>query len=316
MGYSSYGRNRPDPAQLEWLHAVSSVGTAAGGGSSRYYGATPAWIQLEGVGGSAIWDLLAGAAEVGVALVGSDRGQQGVTLAVDPADLVVDVVRRGDGIGLEALLRTGDGSDGIDDCLMLGQPVRALVSWPLSSVRVPLRERALLLTRFRTPPAAELVSLLDAGFQEIPASDEQRFVGTYLPVLRQRVQVLSHDGSFEVPEPVPPQLLLTVRHLPGHRASVGWAWRYAGVDELQQLWPRFSPAAFRDLDREHEILAGLQDTLSGAGYLLERNRLLGGDHADRDAGGRVPGRRASRSRRPSRRAGRDAGRSHLPGRRW
>jgi superfamily II DNA or RNA helicase len=275
LGYSSYGRTRPDPAHLEWLRAVQSVTGTSGSGSSRYYGSVPAWIQLDLVGGNAIWDLLAGAAELGIALIGSDRGQQAVTVAPEPADLVVDVVRRGGDIGLEALVLTGDGSGEIDDCLVLGEPVRALVSWPSSSAGVPLRERVLLLTRFRTPPAAELISLVDAGYQEIPGCDEQKFLGTYLPVLRQRVQVLSHDGSFQVPVPVPPELWLTVRHLPGHRAGIGWAWRYAGVEEPQQLWPRFSPAAFRDLEQERGILADLQSSLTGAGYLIEGERLLG-----------------------------------------
>jgi superfamily II DNA or RNA helicase len=273
LGYASYGRHRPDPAHLEWLSSILSISTAHGTGSARYYGSVPAWIQLDGVGGTAIWDLLAGAAELGIELVGSDRAQQIVRWAAGPADLVVDVARKGGDIGLEAILMTGEGSDEIDDCVMLGEPPRAVVSWPLSSAKMPLRERALVLTRLRAPPAAELVSLVDAGYQEIPERDVPRFLGTYLPVLRHRVPLVSRDGSFEIPEPVPPELLLTVRHLPGHRISVSWAWGYAGADEPQPLWPRFSPAAFRDLEQESQILAELQGLLSGVDDFLEGNRL-------------------------------------------
>lgn len=272
LSYASYGRQRADPAQLEWFVAVAAV---AGPGSSRYYGSVPAWIYLDETSGAAIWDLLARSGEVGVPLIGSGRNPAPVTIAAEPADIVVDIVRTGGDIGLEAVVRAGLESGEVGPRLMLGAPVRALATWPLDAENVPLRERTITLTPFRTPPTRELIRLIDAGYQGIPETDEPRFLNTYLPVLRQRVRIVSHDGSFEVPAPVPPELWLTVRHLPGHRIGLEWAWRYAGVDEPQSLWPRFGPVAFRDLDEERTTIASLPAAIFRADHLLDYGRLVG-----------------------------------------
>ena len=271
LGYASYGRQRADPAQLEWFSAISAVASPA---SSRYYGSVGAWIHLEEVSGAAVWDLLARSAELGIPLIGSGRTPQPVTIADEEADIVLDIVRRGGDIGLEAVILAGNESDEAGPCLMLGEPIRALATWPSDGERTPLRDRTIRLTPFRTPPTRELIRLVNAGYQGIPEKDEQRFLGTYLPVLRQRVRVVSHDGSFEVPPPVPPELHLVVSHLPGHRVGVEWAWQYAGADEPQPLWPRSQPAAFRDLDEERALVASLPAVAHHFEPLLERGRLL------------------------------------------
>ena len=272
LGYAGYGRQRADPAQLDWLTSVAAVANPA---SARYYGSTPAWINLEEASGAAIWDLLARAAEMGVPLVGSGRNPQPVTIAAEPADIVLDIVRRGGDIGLEAVILAGNESEEAGPCLMLGEPIRALATWPEHAENTPLRERTITLTPFRAPPTRELIRLVNSGYQGIPAKDEQRFLGTYLPVLRQRVRVVSHDGSFEVPPPVPPELWLTVTHLSGHRLSLEWTWQYAGADEPQPLWPRFGAAAFRDPDEERALVASLPAVVHHAEHLLDRGRLIG-----------------------------------------
>ncbi|SDO59260.1 Superfamily II DNA or RNA helicase, SNF2 family [Nakamurella panacisegetis] len=271
LGYASYGRQRADPTQLDWFTSVAAV---AGPSASRYYGATPAWIHLEESSGAAIWDLLARAADLGIPLIGSGRTPQPVSIAEEPADIVVDIVRRGADIGLEAVILAGNESDDAGPCLMLGEPIRALATWPADQDRTPLRERTVRLASFRTPPTRELVQLVTAGYQAVPPQDEQRFLGTYLPVLRQRVRIVSHDGSFEVPAPEPPRLWLTVAHLPGHRTDLEWTWQYAGADDRQPLWPRSRPAAFRDFDEERALVASLPAVAHHFEPLLERGRLL------------------------------------------
>ncbi|MET3805900.1 superfamily II DNA or RNA helicase [Nakamurella sp. UYEF19] len=274
LGYSSYGRARPDPAHLDWLSAVLSV---AVNNSSRYYGSVPAWIQLESVTGTAVWDLLGRADELGVTLIGSDRHQHAVTIAAEPAELVLDVVRTDEGLAVAATLDTvtAVNAGGAGGRVMLGAPVRALASWPTWADALPLRERPLVVTPFKASPSRELLALAAAGPQQIPARDEARFLGTYLPVLRQRVRLVSSNDTFEVPAPVPPQLWLTIARLTGHRVTLRWAWRYDGADGEQPLWPQFQPAAYRDLVLEHAVVDALPAEVSEQEYLLDRGRLVG-----------------------------------------
>jgi len=270
LGYAGYGRHRCDPVHLEWLAEVCAVAT---GSSLHYYGSVPAWIYLDDVSGGAVWDLLGQAEEVGVALVGSDKAQLPVVIAADQLAIVLDVVRADTGIQLQAVVAARDGSSQQHEALLLGDPVRALASWPGASDGVPLRERQISLAQFVTPQTGEVLSLLRAGPQKIPTQDEPKFLGIYLPVLRRRVNVVSRDGSFEVPQAVPPQLRCVVEHLPGQRTGLAWWWVYAGADKPEPLWPRFSAAAFRDLAAERAILAQLPDSLLHVRYLLDQGRL-------------------------------------------
>ncbi len=270
LGYFGYGYSGADLDHLEWLTAVMALA----GGTPRYYGAAPTWIQLGTVRAAAVWDVLARAADVGVALVGSDRTQRPVALSSGKAEVVVDVVREGRDLRLEAVVDLDGQWLRRSECLPLGDPVRGLVTWPAEYTQRPLRDRPLRLGTFRTGPGKDVAALLDAGVQVVPPHDEQRFLSAYLPVLRQRVVIVSGDDSFELPATVPPVLVLTVAHLPGARALLRWGWRYAGADTDERLWPeQYRPAPFRDPQAEAAVLAALPAGVRGQDYLLDAGRL-------------------------------------------
>ena len=271
LAYAAHGRTRPPAAQREWFEALSSL---AEGSTGRYY-AVPTWVQLGEVDNTAFWDLLFRADELGVPLVGSDRAQRPVELAGD-ADLVLDVSRTGTDLRLTAqVVLAGDDDATGGTALMIGTPVRALARWPEQDAQLPLRERVLSLHRFRTAPADQLVALLAAGPQTVPAADQQRFQSAYLPALRRQVPVVSQDESFELLTPAPPQLWLTVDPLPGHRTRLHWGWRYAGIDQQDELEPVGRPAPHRDVAAERHLLAAVPPAHSLLPELALRGRLLG-----------------------------------------
>lgn len=269
LGYFGYGRSRPRPDHLNWLAAIAAV---ANGSTAHHYGSAPAWIRLEQVTSGAVWDLLGRAEELNIALIGSDRAQQPVAMAADPVDLVLDVARAVDGLALQVLVHPEQETE---QGLLLGDPVRGLATWPAVSSGLPLRERPLRLLQFRSAPSEQLVALLDSGRQQIPSADEEKFLSTYLPVLRQRIPVVSRDESFQVPAPVPPELWLTLVHLPDHRLTFRWGWRYAGTDVEQALWPDHRSAAYRDLPTESNLLEQLPNSVSSSEDLVVFGRLSG-----------------------------------------
>ena len=281
LGYLGYGRSRPRPDQLDWLGAVLAV---SNGRAGAYYGSSPTWIRLEEATGGAFWDLLARAPELGIALIGSDKAQQPVVLSPDPVELVLDVARTEDGLEMAAVVLGGNQTD---EFLLLGEPVRGLVCWPATApanaagsttaaaTALPLRERPLRLMQFRTPLESGLLALLDVGRQLVPPEDEDKFAGTYLPVLRQRLPVVSQDDSYSIPEPAPPELCLTVQHVTGQQLRLSWSWKYAGSETGDALWARRRAGAYRNLDLETQLVAALPPALLEREYLLEQGRLAG-----------------------------------------
>ena len=272
LGHIGYGPARPPAAQLEWFGALAAL---AEGGDRRFYGPPSSWVQIGDAGSTAFWDVLRRADEVGVPLVGSDRAQRPVELDPEPAKLVLDVARAGADLRVQALVEP-DAQPGMpgDNGVLVGDPVRALVRWPPEERDRPPAQRGLRVSRFISPPAPELVGLLGAGPQHIPAAQHDRFLDSYLPVLRRRITLVSRDESFEIPAPAPPQLWLTVTVLPEHRTQLRWAWRYAGRKRDDDLWLDRGVAEHRDPAAEREILAGLPavDPLDG---FLEQGRLIG-----------------------------------------
>ncbi len=257
-------------AQLDWFLALSALADSP---AHRYYGPIGAWLQLGDVTTGAFWDLLAGAAAVGVPLVGSDRAQREVVLEPEPVELVLDVASTGPDLIVRALVVPGGPAAGSE--LMIGDPVRAMVCWPDEEDRLALRDRGLRLSRFAAVPADELVALLAAGPQRIPAAEHERFLGGYLPALRRRVEVTSRDGSFEIPVPPPPALWLTVDLLADHRTQLHWWWRYAGTQRQDALWAAGRVGAHRDVAAEQRILAELPSAVQQLPELFDAGRLIG-----------------------------------------
>ncbi|MET1044045.1 MAG: DEAD/DEAH box helicase [Microbacteriaceae bacterium] len=93
----------------------------------------------------------------------------------------------------------------------------------------------------------------------IPAADVPEFLSDYFPKLRRRVGIASSDASVQLPELLPPTLVLTAQFAPKHTLKLHWHWQY----ETGQLPLGGSPGddPNRDPDTERTLLAAAEQAL-------------------------------------------------------
>ena len=211
-------------------------------------------IHLDDLGPSGWW-LLAEAQQAGIALVGT-HPEQSVRLSAEPAAVLLDV-RRDEpdaDLHLDPTVRVAGEPDLADSRLRLvGDPAHGLF------VDAP---DELLLAAFAQPLDDATFRLLNSGALRIPAAETSRFLGRYYPALRQRVQVVSSDGSVELPDIEPPTLAVDVAFEPGHRTCLHWSLTYEieGVAVRLPLDPAEGDGGaevVRDAVAEQALLNGL-----------------------------------------------------------
>ncbi|SEQ09473.1 Superfamily II DNA or RNA helicase, SNF2 family [Microlunatus flavus] len=234
---------------------------AAAGSSARQPLPRNAWLSLQAVS-SAFWSLLDQAGGAGLDVVVEDplRGFE----VVAGAEVTLDV-RRVEQVGLLVGPRVRLGEAGVEltSVGVLGEPAHGVFSLGADS-RLTLARLERLLPR-------ELRSLVvGARPLLVPRSDEERFVGDFVPALRRHAPVTSRDGSVALPVDVAPRLSLTVTPRPEHRVRLDWAYRYVapGVDRSVDLDDETS-AALRDPARERALLEGLPLPYAGTPVLAE-----------------------------------------------
>ncbi len=257
----SFGsRRRPPRADhvqlLREIHAIESASRA-----SRYYGYTETFLYLEDLNSPRIWDLLAEARNVGVALVQSGRDQRPVTLADGAGEIALDVGRVKGQIVVRPSVSVDGEPTGPVSFTLLGRPLHGLALWP-HGPGTDLNNSGLTLVRSTQPLTAELRNLLAGPPLPIPRGDEETFLRDYLPLLARRVPMVSRDGSFDIPEPQPPRLSLTATGLPGHRVSIEWDWLYplGETTSRMSLWPSGTDSFARDRHTECAVLESLSLT--------------------------------------------------------
>ena len=229
------------------------------------YGRMPDAILLGHLGPNWV-ALLRAADRAGVRLL-TDLGEGGeVAFAPDPAELVVEVVRTEDGAELRPRLDLPTGSVGTTR--LVGQPATGF--W--------LRDGdTLVLGALAEPLDGTRQRLLDLGVVEVPEGDWARFTVTHLPGLRRKARVRSLSADLPLPDAVPPRLALTVTFEPGHRAHLGWGFRYGAVGGGV-----FVPMSVEDPGPDARPSRG-----AGTGRRVARGR--GGRRLRRTVAGRGPG---------------------------
>lgn len=252
---SNLERHRAALEALATLHGVSS------GASHRYgYESTAAGVHLDDFGGE-VWPVLRRARDAGVALIGSEAGEP-VILEDDVAEVSLDVVRSDSGLVLQPLIEGGGagsgdaGVGGVDEVQFIGEPAHGLAF---------VREGSLTLARFASPVASDVADLIrDSRGLEIPEADVDRFVTLYLGRLRERLTVVSSDGSVDLDEPEPPRLHVHVRG-DGHGVRIDLGFVYVAGDQ-QYVVSGSGGSVPRDRRGEHALLIGIEtlDEIPGA----------------------------------------------------
>ncbi|NHI16054.1 SNF2-related protein [Microbacterium excoecariae] len=242
-------------ADLEAMHASRENFAAVGerlrsrGHRSRYgagWGA-PDWIRLDALPGAGLWRALGVAHAAGVEFVADGAGQPAVVLEEAEAKPQIDLRMVRDRLWVEAVAGPGPAAG---RPLVVGAPTVAVAR------RGPGGQVA-SLARFAEPASAEFDALGRAGHLSIPADRLDDFARDFLPRLRQVAPVFSSDGSYEIPAPPRPTLVVAVRHADPH-ARVYWEWE--------------RPGGVRDPVLEREILAAVDAAAGAFARLVARRR--------------------------------------------
>ena len=236
----------------------------------RHRASQPSWVSsyadvnvfLDTLGHSG-WRALREAVDSGVALVpGGPKHRPGppVRLAGGPASVLLDLRRAGDGHDAElgVVVRVpGEPDLTPDQVLVVGDPAHGVV---VSD------DHRMLLAGFERPLDPGVSALLTDEPVRIPADDLPSFLARYYPVLRQRVEVASLDGSVSFPVVQPPRLVVDVRFEPGHRTALMWTFGYPVDGSLAQVPIRGATGEVaRDRAAEAQLLATLEvlDVVTG-----------------------------------------------------
>ncbi|HEV7622608.1 MAG TPA: DEAD/DEAH box helicase [Amnibacterium sp.] len=206
-----------DRDQQAWFRDFGALHRAA---VPPAVGQDPDWAVLDGFGNALLWRLLDQAAAAGIVVVpGGARG----SVRVGRSAAVELDVRRIDG----ALVAT-------PRLLVDGAAVHLPRARPLGTHGVyafdPADPGDVLLAPVAEsldPQALALLSTVGSDPVAVPERDAAEFLGTAVPALRERIEVVSSDGSARLPPPAPPRLVVTAAFAPGHVLRLSWAWEAA-----------------------------------------------------------------------------------------
>ena len=193
---------------------------AQSAGSSGYYG-NPDAVFLDEVGPQ-LWRLLREAQRAGVTFVTAKTPADRVVLET-PATLRMQATanERGD-LLLEAVVDRAAGLTPLAGLTLVGTPVHGAFV---------VDGDALRLVPFDARVPVELSRMI-ARFPrlEVPAADGDRVRRELVPALQRMVELVSPDGSVELPSVQPPVLALTVSHADGARLTLDWSIVYPAAE--------------------------------------------------------------------------------------
>ncbi len=212
--------------------------------------------------GPGVWPLLNRAIRSGIPLVPAGPLESVAVEATGAVDL--DVRASGDGTVLRPVLRGHE--DAPPDSRLLVQGTHAHGVVLLTPVARPVERRAGQPGERFAAVLAPLEHGLDPGMRRlvggtepvvVPPADADRLAREYLPRLARQAQLISGDGSVELPEPPRPSLVLTVTWQAAGRIDLDWAWAYEGCPGPVALDSAEGRRAWRDREAEEALLAGL-----------------------------------------------------------
>ncbi|PZE62683.1 hypothetical protein DEI83_14830 [Curtobacterium sp. MCBD17_021] len=223
-GALPYSMNRLglEPEQHAWFMQFAALHRA---GQLAGLPGESDWIHLDDFRSPLLWPLLRQAGPLGIALVTGKR-EAGVDLGAD-ARVLLDAVRTADGLVI--------GASAVID----GRPVAEGAARVVGDHGVyAFRESPELhVTLAPTPapvPEDQRRMLVEAARITVPADEVDEFLADWSPRLRGSLGLVSSDGSLELPERTPPELVLTVTFEPARaprtddRAHLQWRWSVDG----------------------------------------------------------------------------------------
>lgn len=212
ISYKTYGLDL-DPEQHRWFAQFVPLHRANG---QLYFGEDNEWLYLEDFSSPLLWQLFDEARRLGIELLGV---KQDITVVVGgSAVLALEARGGGSGFRLEPVLTIDGEAHPVDLAGAIGS--HGLYSCTGDGRRITL-----------APAAAPLNDvgrqlLLEGTGLQIPAPDADDFFERYYPVLSRAVTVACSDGSVQLPQILPPVLVLTAAYGPEHTLRLRWEFEY------------------------------------------------------------------------------------------
>jgi superfamily II DNA or RNA helicase len=206
-----------DPDQHAWFGQFAALHRSV---VATYVPGDSEWLHLDDFASPLLWPLLAEARRLGVAFVTGKRATD--VMIADAARVTIDATRGADG---SMRLTAGVAVDGDDGPAAVSGVVGDHGVWTAETsptLRVTLAPTASALgvdERRLLTITPEIV---------VPADETGEFLTEFYPGLRRSVDVVSSDSSVELPELVPPALLLTIGFERSHTIRLGWGWSIDG----------------------------------------------------------------------------------------
>lgn len=262
-----------DPAHHRWFAQFAALHRA-----TRPPHVVPEtdWLTLDDFLSPLLWQLLAEARRLGIALVSSAKA--GTVQVSGCASVSFDARQRSGDLRLTPLVAFteraadagddarrddhGDDDDENDD-LHPAQHAGAIgdhgiYAYDLTSAKRP----RIVLAPAAHPLSIEEQRALGRPAITVPAADTGQFFEEYYPALRRGILLASADGSVALPTVPPPTLVLTARFLADDVLTLDWEWvglrdavselriAEAAREQLDTVLRRFPAAAALEIDAE------------------------------------------------------------------
>ncbi|MFT4216333.1 MAG: DEAD/DEAH box helicase [Micropruina sp.] len=217
--------------------------------SGYYYARRSDELELGELGAPA-WYWLRQAVAAGVELV-AGRDTPPVRLG-EPAHLVSRLTRIDAGLQLQTVAVSGELERAVPYANLLGDPPHGFAID---------HDHELLLVPFDEPLGkGQQALLLQHARLQIPEADVPAFAAQFRPALGRLVRLEIAD-DVELPQALPPRLVLAVSFRPDHLATLAWSFRYrvGGADftvDLDDIGRQVVP---RDHEAEQRLLDALPD---------------------------------------------------------
>ena len=267
ISFKTYGLNL-DPEQHRWFCQFVPLYRANG---QLYFGEDNDWLYLDEFSSPLLWALLAESAELGIALIAA-RAETTVELGA-PAAVALSAFRpAADGAGLTLVPTLS-----IDGQVVALEPQLPAGAIGNHGIYAASADGSLILlspVEGRLDPT-ELELLRRPEAIEVPAADVEDFIAKVYPRLGRRIAVVSPDRSVDLPDILPPKLLLRVRYPGGDAAELDWDFDYGPVPVDADTRDAEAETAL-----ENSALAVLEDSPALAGRVLAPRTLRGLDTVD------------------------------------
>ncbi|MFS2029315.1 DEAD/DEAH box helicase, partial [Curtobacterium sp. CT11-45] len=237
------------------------------------------WIHLDDFGSPLLWPLLAQAPALGIAFVTGKR-EGGAVLGAE-ARVLLDVARQDGGlvIGASAVLDGRPAAPGT---------ARMIGDHGVYVFRESPEFHVAFAPTVTSVPEDQRRMLVDGARIAVPEPEVAEFLADWSPRLRGALGLVSADGSVELPERTPPELVLTTTFEPARaprtddRVHLQWRWHVDGrKDPVALHGPLPDLAGLRAADDTGGptgpggALAWFEDgTIDGADVAVFANELL------------------------------------------